>query len=99
LIKETLKLVGKACIYTKLDVRWAYNFLHVQEGDKQKLAFLTRYGLFEPLLMQFGTMNAPADFQGYINKAITEALDDFALAYLDDGLIYTYSEEEHVAHI
>jgi hypothetical protein len=49
--------------------------------------------------MQFGTMNAPADFQGYINKAITEALDDFALAYLDDGLIYTDSEEEHVAHI
>jgi len=34
--------------------------------------------------MQFGTTNAPADFQGYIKNAIWEALDEFASAYLDD---------------
>jgi len=49
--------------------------------------------------MQFGTTNAPADFQGYINNAIREALDDFASAYLDDVLIYSNSEEEHVDHV
>jgi len=49
--------------------------------------------------MQFGTTNAPADFQGYINNAIREALDDFASAYLDDVLIYSDSEEEHVSHV
>jgi hypothetical protein len=49
--------------------------------------------------MQFGTTNAPADFQGYINNAIREALDDFASAYLDDVLIYSDSEEEHVGHV
>jgi hypothetical protein len=48
------------------------------EGDEDKLAFWTRYGLYEPTVMQFGTTNAPADFQGYINNAIQEALDDFA---------------------
>jgi len=46
--------------------------------------------------MQFGTTNAPADFRGYINNTIREALDDFASAYLDDILIYSNSEEEHV---
>jgi len=49
--------------------------------------------------MQFGTTNAPADFQGYINNTITEALDDFASAYLDDILIYSDSKEEHVEHV
>jgi hypothetical protein len=49
--------------------------------------------------MQFGTTNAPADFQGYINNAIREALDDIATAYLDDVLIYSDSEEEHVSHV
>ena len=49
--------------------------------------------------MQFGTTNAPADFQGYINNVIREALDDFASAYLDDILIYSKSEEEHVGHV
>jgi hypothetical protein len=49
--------------------------------------------------MQFGTTNAPADCQGYINNAIREALDDFASAYLDDVLIYSDSEEEHFGHV
>ena len=71
----------------------------MKEGDEHKLAFRPRYGLFEPTVMQFGTTNAPADFQGYINNAIREALDDFASAYLDDVLIYSDSEEEHVDHV
>jgi hypothetical protein len=99
LIKEILNLLGKARIYTKLDVRGAYNLIRVKEGDEHKLAFRTRYGLFEPTVMQFGTTNAPADFQEYINNAIREALDDFASAYLDDVLIYSDSEEEHVGHV
>jgi hypothetical protein len=48
--------------------------------------------------MQFSTTNAPADFQGYINNALREALDDIASAYLDDVLIYSNSEEEYVGH-
>jgi len=99
LIKETLNLLGKARIYTKLDVRGAYNLLQVTEGDEHKLAFRTRYGLYESTVMQFGTTSAPADFQGYINNAIREALDDFTSAYLDDVLIYSDSEEEHVGHV
>ena len=51
------------------------------------------------MVMQFGTTNASADFQGYINNAIREALDDFASAYLDDILIYSDSEEEHVGYV
>jgi hypothetical protein len=70
LIQETLDLLAGARIYTKLDVRGAYNLVRVKEGDEHKLAFRTRYGLFEPLVMQFGTTNAPADLQGYINYTI-----------------------------
>jgi hypothetical protein len=71
----------------------------VNEGDEHKLAFRTRYWLYEPTVMQFGTTNVPADIQGYINNAIREALDDFASAYQDDVLIYSDSEEEHVGHV
>jgi hypothetical protein len=49
--------------------------------------------------MPFGTTNAPGDFQGYINKTIREALDEFSLAYLVDIQIYSNSEEEHVGHV
>ncbi len=47
--------------------------------------------------MPFGLINAPATFQGYINKILAEKLNIFVMMYLDDILIYTESEgEEHV---
>jgi len=41
LIKETLNLLGGATMYTKVDVRGAYNLLRVRNGDEPKLAFWT----------------------------------------------------------
>ena len=39
--------------------------------------------------MPFRLSNAPASFQGYINKILAEKLDIFVIVYLDDILIYT----------
>ena len=39
--------------------------------------------------MPFGFSNAPATFQGYVNKILAEKLDIFVIIYLDDILIYT----------
>ena len=47
--------------------------------------------------MLFGLLNAPASFQGYINKILTEKLDVFVIVYLDDILIYTKDTSQ--AHV
>ncbi len=39
--------------------------------------------------MAFGLSNAPANFQGYINKILAEKFNIFVIVYLDDILVYT----------
>ena len=91
--------LSKARYFTKLDVRNAYNLLHIAEGEKWKTAFRTRYGLYESLVMPFGLTNAPASFRNFINDALQPFLDRFATAYLDDILIYSDTLEEHREHV
>lgn len=44
-------------------------------------------------------MNAPVDFQGYINNTIQEAMENLASAYLDEILIYNNSGDEYEEHV
>jgi transposase InsO family protein len=99
LIRETLDAICKAKVYTKLDIIAAFNKLRIAEGHEWKTAFITRFGLFETLVMPFGLCNAPASFQHYINHVLFDLLDKIATAYLDDVLIYSSSRKEHRAHV
>ena len=63
--------------------------MRIKEGDKWKTAFRTQYGHFKYQIIPFGLSNAPASFQGYINKILIEKLDIFVIVYLDDIFIYT----------
>jgi hypothetical protein len=50
--------------------------------------------------MPFRLTNAPATFQAVINAALNEYLRVFALAYLNDVLVYTNGTlEEHKEHV
>ena len=89
LIGESLDRLGRAKRFTQLDLTNAYHRMRIREGDEWKTAFQTRYGHFEYQVMPFGLSNAPATFQGYINKILAEKLNVFVIVYLDDILIYT----------
>jgi len=69
--------------------------MRIKEGDEYKTAFRTRYGQFESKVMPFGLTNAPATFQAYIDDCLRPFIDDFAVCYLEDILIYSTDEEEH----
>jgi len=86
LISETLDRPRSAKIFTKLDLKGAYNLIRIAKGE-WKTAFRTRYGHFEFLVMPFGLCNAPATFQAFLNDVLRECLDTVVVIYLDDILI------------
>jgi Reverse transcriptase (RNA-dependent DNA polymerase) len=49
--------------------------------------------------MSFGLTNAPSVFQALMNDVLRKFLDDFVVVYLDDLIIYSNSEEEHLQHV
>ncbi|SYW86509.1 uncharacterized protein UHO2_04007 [Ustilago hordei] len=99
LIEEQLFLLRKARIYTKLDLRAAYNLIQIAKGDEWKTAFGTQLGLYEYLVMPFGLANAPAHFQSFINDIFQDIIGIYVVVYLDDFLIFSDTEEVHVKHV
>jgi hypothetical protein len=82
------KLLG-AQFFTKLDVRWGYNNIRIQEGNKWKTAFKTPMGLYESLVMNFGLYNAPATFQTFMDEQFKDLIAmGHVVIYLDDILIF-----------
>ena len=50
-INDLLECLGKASIFTKIDLRNAYHLLCIKEGDEWKTVFQTHHGSFEFLII------------------------------------------------
>lgn len=99
LITELFSQIQGAKIFSKLDLRGAYNLVRIRAGDEWKTAFNTKDGHYECLVMPFGLRNAPAVFQNFMNDIFRDMLGRFMLVYLDDILIYSPNLETHQKHV
>ena len=61
------------------------------------MAFVTPFGKYEFLQVRFGLAQAPAYFQHLMNQVLDNC--SFAMTYLDDIIIFSETEEEHLSHI
>ncbi|KAK3517148.1 hypothetical protein QTP86_003930, partial [Hemibagrus guttatus] len=99
LVPAALEQLRGARVFTKLDLRSAYNLVRIREGDEWKTAFHTTHGHYEYCVMPFGLTNAPAVFQALINEVFRDLLGRSVIAYIDDILVYSASMEEHVIQV
>jgi hypothetical protein len=81
-----------ACVFSKIDLRSGYHQLKVTECDIPKIAFISRYGLYEYMVMSFGLTNVLTYFMYLMNKIFMEYLDKFVMVFIDDILVYSRSE-------
>ena len=66
LIPELIDNMKDATLFTKFDIRWGYNNIHICKEDQWKATFITPLGLFKPTVMFFRFCNAPSTFQAFM---------------------------------
>jgi hypothetical protein len=99
LIDETLARMAAAKVYTKLDIRQAFNRIRMDPDSEELTTFRSRYGSYKCKVLPFGLANGPATYQRYMNDVLFDYLDDFCTAYMDDIMIYSDNEAEHAIHV
>src|ERR1044072_1708478 len=75
------QLAGSS-VFSKMDLRLGYHQIRIQKEDIPKMAFTTRYGIYEYISMFFGLPNPPATFSRLMNSIFMEYLDRFVVIYL-----------------
>jgi hypothetical protein len=77
-----------AKVFSKVDLHLGYHQIKIHPEDIPKMAFSTRYGLYEYLIMSFRLTNAPAHFMYLMNSVFMPELDKFVMVFTDNILIY-----------
>ena len=83
---------------SKIDLRSRYHQVHIKEEDIYKTTFRTKYGHYEFVVVPFCVTNAPTTFLCFIDSALRPYLDKFVIV-VNDNLLYSKNEEEHVEHL
>jgi hypothetical protein len=86
-------------VFYKIDVRSGYHQIKTRDEDIPKIAFSTRYKLYEYLIMSFRLMNAPTHFMYLMNSVFMPELDKFVVVFIDDILVYSKSTKDHEEHL
>ena len=88
------EVIAGSTIFSKCDLTKAYLQIEVAEEDHHKTAINTREGIFQFKRMPFGLKNSAQEYIKNVNK-VTQGLDG-VFVYMDDIIIASQSEEEHL---
>lgn len=94
-IDMCLDCLAVASIFCTMDLQSGYWQIVLEEKDREKSAFITKYGLFEYTKMPFGLCSAPSTFQRCMELIIREMQWKHLLIYIDDIIIFSQDMEDH----
>ena len=86
-------------MFSSLDLAQNYHQIRIFKEDVPKTTFRVPFGHYQFKFLSFGLTNAPVIFQGVMNRIFQEQLGKFVLIYLDDILVFSKTQEEHLEHI
>lgn len=98
-IDDLLDTLGKAKIFSALDMRSGFHQVPMEENSKELTAFTTKYGVYHYNTLPMGLVNSPATFQRLIDLCFRPLINQCLVAYIDDLNIYSNNPQEHLTHL
>ena len=83
--------------FSTVDLRSRYHHITLGKSSRAKTALITPFGKNEFLMVPLGLAQAPAYFQLLMNKVLKGL--KFAMTYLDDIIIFSENESQHLEHL
>ena len=86
--------------FSCMDLKSGFWQVKMAEESRQYTAFTVgSMGIYEFLRMPYGLCNAPATFQCLMQNCLGELNLMYTLIYLDNMIVYSKTEEEHLVHL
>lgn len=98
-IEECHDTLSGSKLFSTLDLLSGYHQFEVNEKDRPRTAFITKYGLFEYTRMPFGLCHAPSTFQRGMELVLRGLQWVTLLIYLDDVIITGKTFKEHLNNL
>ena len=97
-IDEMFAKLGGARVFSTIDLRSAYYHIRLTRESQAKSAFVVPMGKWQFKRTPFGLSQVPAYFQLLIDQVLM-GCGDFTMGYLDDIIVFSKTEEEHLHHL
>lgn len=97
---ETLKDLGRARIFSPIDLKSGYWQISVHPASRKYTAFaIPGGGQYQFQVMPFRLKNDPCTFQNIIKEVLGTYWRKFVIAYLSDLIVHSANEQEHIYHL
>ena len=94
-IQEILQSLQGATVFSSLDACGAYHAVRIKPGSHACTAFISLFGSFQYIRMQFGLANAGSVYSRILDVAMKGVERDFWTSYLDDILTFSQGAWKH----
>ena len=91
--------LARAIWFTALDCNKSYHQFLLSLTSHPLTAFATDDRFWQFKRIPFGLKNAPAHVERTIDNILSKFRWDFAMAFIDDIVIYSKTLEEHIKHV
>ncbi|WZZ44804.1 hypothetical protein YC2023_041063 [Brassica napus] len=82
-----------------IDAFSGYNQIMMNPDDREKTAFITDRGTYCYKVMPFGLKNGGATYQRLVNRIFSEQRGKTMEVYIDDMLVNSLDEQDHISHL